>query len=156
MTRFEELCEAYARSSQEYLNCKHSCQDFADFLVHRFSLYLECPMKTEEMRFDEDASLYVRTSLVLYANPQDATHSPTETIGINLCVSKKGNDFEITFLGFDNDFDGKIFRVPEDDLNRLDELYEAIFNRIKSNYERESAVWRGETQSSPFDSDIPF
>jgi hypothetical protein len=104
MSRFEELCQLYATSRQEYLNYKHSCQDFADFLVHRLSLYLECPMETEVMRFDEDASLYVKTSLVLYANPEDRSHSPKDTIGIDLSVSKKGKDFEIMFLRFDANY----------------------------------------------------
>ncbi|NES87441.1 MAG: hypothetical protein F6K10_42395 [Moorea sp. SIO2B7] len=33
MSKFEELCQIYANSRQEYFNCKNLCQDFADFVV---------------------------------------------------------------------------------------------------------------------------
>ncbi|MGK7872344.1 MAG: hypothetical protein AB4426_03220 [Xenococcaceae cyanobacterium] len=147
MSKFEELCQVYAAARKEYLNCKHSCQDFADFLVNRMRIYFECPIETVAINFDEDGYLYLETELTLYENPHDTANSEHEKINISLLIRKKGDDYLISYTPYSGDF-----QIPGNDLNKLDEVYEFIANKIQKDYESQIQVFRGKT--NPFLRDL--
>ncbi|GET39153.1 hypothetical protein [Microseira wollei] len=149
MSKFEELCKAYAAARKQSIEYKHSCQDFADFLVHRMSLYFECPIETGEMHVDEDGYLLFEIAMTLYENPQEPNNSAQEKVSFSLSIRKKRNTFVVSVYPYGNNF-----TIPRDDLNKLDEIYEFINKTIADIYEEKLKLWLGEEAS--IDLGIPF
>jgi hypothetical protein len=139
MSKFEELCQIYATARRQSRDYRHSCQDFADFLVHRMNLYFQCPIETGEMHLDDDANLHLETALTLYENPSDPTNSDRQRISFPLSIRKKVDTFIVSVFPYGNEF-----AVPRDDLNKLDALYEYMADRIKRTYEDEIQLFTGE------------
>ena len=149
MSKFEELCKAYAAARKQSIEYKHSCQDFADFLVHRMILYFECPIETGEMDVDEDGYLFFNIAMTLYENPQAPQDSAQEKVSFSLSIRKKRNTFVVSVYPY-----GNSFTIPRDDLNQLDRVYEFIDNTITAIYEEKLKLWLGEEAS--IDLGIPF
>jgi hypothetical protein len=149
MSKFEELCKAYAAARKQSIEYKHSCQDFADFVVHRMSLYFECPIETGEMHVDEDGYLFLQIAMRLYENPQEPDNSAQEEVKFSLSIRKKRDTFVVSVYP-----NGNNFTIPRDDLNKLDEIYEFIATTIMELYEDKLKLWLGEEVS--IDLGIPF
>ncbi|MBZ8182944.1 MAG: hypothetical protein SAL07_02725 [Oscillatoria sp. PMC 1051.18] len=141
MSKYEELCQVFANARKEAVKYKHSCQDFADFLVHRMSMYFGCAIATGEIRFYEDGNLHLQTSLTLYENPQDTANSACETITIDLSIIKKCEDFLVAVLPY-----GSEFTIPSKNMNKLDELFEFIADKIRAVYENDIELLVGECE----------
>ncbi|MFB2981737.1 hypothetical protein [Microseira sp. BLCC-F43] len=149
MSKFEQLCKVYAAARKQSIEYKHSCQDFADFLVHRMSLYFECPIETGEMHVDDDGYLFFEIAITLYENPQEPNNYAQEKVSFSLSIRKKRDAFLVSVYPYGNNF-----TIPRDDLNKLDEIYEFIDNTITEIYEEKLKLWLGEEAS--IDLEIPF
>jgi hypothetical protein len=146
MSKFQEICQIYAQSRQEFGNSKNSCQDFADFLINRMSLYFGCPVETGEMQFDKDAYLHVPIYLTFYTNPEKPQESEKDTIDMCFLVRKTLTGFTVSYLPYSGDFD-----IPNDNFNQLDEFFTYLEEWLKNHYQRKVQIFRGE--KSPFSSD---
>jgi hypothetical protein len=143
MSKFEEICQIYAKSRQEFSNSQHSCQDFADFLVNRMSLYFGCPVETREMQFDKDAYLHVPIYITFYTNPVNPQESQTDLIDMCFLIRKKPTGFTVSYLPYSGDFE-----IPNDNLNKLDDFFDYIEKWLKEHYQKKLQIFRGE--ASPF------
>ncbi|MEG4501874.1 hypothetical protein QUB05_32420, partial [Microcoleus sp. F10-C6] len=83
MSKFEELCKAYAASRQAYRESCEACQDFSEIFIKQMSDYLECQIEKQNQKFDEDG--------VLHFNPHSADIQ-ADFISKKFRIAKTSND----------------------------------------------------------------
>lgn len=129
MSKFEELCQAYANARKQYQESKDACLDFSKIFVEQMSNYFQCPINQENLTFYEDASLHFQISITLYENPQTPDTSEYETVVLSLSVEKVIDNYIVTVYPWGQDF--KLFW---NEFNKFEEVYDYLFERINNSY----------------------
>lgn len=146
MSRFDELCKAYAKARKNYFNYRESCLTFAENLINGLIKYLECP--PEQVRFFpldqqepqpghtytlmgsmtllEDTFWHFGMGLTLYESKHIYPH---ETVFFQFMI-KAGDTEDSFFVKLEEE--GEMFRIATPDDAIL--LYKLIFNEIEESY----------------------
>jgi hypothetical protein len=148
MSKFEELCRAYAVSRKNYFDYRDACLNFAKDLVWGMVDYFKCPREQVKfiplkedikpntiygllgaMHLDDDTFWHLGFGLTLYVSPNIF---PQETALLRFLV-KKVDDCFVVKLGIGGDE----FRIHKDQLDELTTFYDYVFEQIEESYEKE-------------------
>lgn len=129
MSKFEELCQAYATARKEYLNSLQTRQDFVDVFVEKMSDYFQCPVKKSEITSDDRGVMYFSILITVYEDPTQPERSTSETVNISLTLEKIIDNYIIGFLPW-----GQEFKLFWDEFDKFQEVYDCIFEKVKEAY----------------------
>ena len=149
MSRYEDLCAAFARARRDYLDYVRDSSEFATVLVDGLISYLEVPPievryipLTEEAKPNKNYTLFeamhladegfwkVGIVLLVYENPDPNIISPHETVLLPLLMKKVEEHFVVK-LGSE----GEEFNIHRDKPEEFEAFYEHVFHKIKESYE---------------------
>lgn len=157
MSKFEELCRAYAVARKNYFDYRDTCCKFAHTLVSGMIDYFKCPK--EQIKFiplkgevepnssytvmgaihlDDDTFWHLGVMLTLYEAPNVFPHQP---VLLQLLI-KKVDDYFIVKLGTKR----QEFTIHEDKPDEFNPFYEFIFVLIKENHEKGLQRFLGKEQ----------
>ena len=143
MSKFEELCQAYAVAKKTSLESRQACQDFTDVFLKRMSDYFQCPIKKEKINFDQQGLMHVETSLTLYENPTHPELGTHEIVIISWSIEKILDNYVVTIYPW-----MKEFKIFWDEFSKFDEVYQFLFETIKETYIGEILLPEEEGKSS--------
>ncbi|AFZ37372.1 hypothetical protein Sta7437_3888 [Stanieria cyanosphaera PCC 7437] len=129
MSKFEELCQVYAKAKQEAAENCRTCQDFTDVFVQKMGEYFDCSFEQDNISFDDQGTMHFQVLLTLYDNPENLEESTEEKVSISLSVSKVIDNYIVTIFPW-----MKEFKLFWDEFNKFEEVYEFIFEIIKESY----------------------
>jgi hypothetical protein len=129
MSKFEELCQAYATARKEYLNSMQTRQDFIDVFVEKMSDYFQCPVKKSEVTSDDRGVMYFSILITVYENANKPERSTSETVNISLTLEKVIDNYIVGVLPW-----GKEFQLFWDEFDKFQEVYDYIFEKVKEAY----------------------
>ena len=129
MSRFEELCQAYALAKQKTKSSRDACRKFADSFISGMKDYFQAPIERQEERFDEHGLMHFETYLTLYENPKNPDDSCSEVVVVYWSLEKILDNYILTIYPWMNEF--KLF---ENEWDKFELVYEFIFERIKEAY----------------------
>lgn len=127
MSKFEELCKAYAASRQAYRESCEACQDFSEIFIKQMSDYLECQIEKQNQKFDGDGVLHFNGIINICENPENPEKGDRETVTIYLSLNKVIDNFIVTVYPWGHDF-----KILVDEPRHFEEAYEYIFDTLKS------------------------
>ena len=147
MSKFEELCKAYATSRKNYFDYRETCSKFAHTLVRGMVDYFGCPKgqvkfiplnKEVEsgsiytvmgaIHLDDDTFWHLGVRLTLYKAPNIFPHQP---FLLRLLIKKVDDYFTVKLRT-----EGPEFKVHEDKPDEFNSFYEFIFDLIKEDLEK--------------------
>jgi hypothetical protein len=161
MTKFEELCNSYRLSRNKYFNYRNECVNFADELVYGMIGYFKCPKEQIKcfspkgqdmpdnhscqllrgvMTLEDDTFWHFGIGLTLYESPEIII--PRETVTIHILLKKVCERFIVKINTFEEKFE--IYRNKPADFKNF---YKFIFNKIKEDHEKETAIFYEKTDS---------
>lgn len=144
MSRFEELCQAYAAAKKASQTYRDACYEFCNIIVNRMIAYFQCHIEKEEPSFDDEYGFVnLRAIITVYENPSDTQNFSYDLINIDFTIVKKIDCFIVTVQPYGNDF-----KIPLEDLTILNEVYKFIEYKIKEDYEQELQLWLGKNDTS--------
>ena len=145
MTKFDELCQAYANSRKNYFNYQSSCHEFISRLIKKIIKYLEIPEEqvkviplhqeakdqcdysvTEAMHLEDDTFWHIGLLITLYA--EDSL--PRQPVLIWL-ITKRNNDLFLVKLGPAS----KEFAVHPNEEQDYINFIDHLFLNIKDSFE---------------------
>ncbi len=144
MTKFEELGKSVERYNIEFDKYKCECINCAAFIRKKFAEYLECPDENvkfvrlqegrpyrdvplkEAMSLESDNFYHIGLGVIIYKEPN--IHN-TNTMYYMLLVKKIEDKFVVGLLN------GKTFRIPEDNPDKLEDFFEYFFEGIKEYFD---------------------
>ncbi|MBF2022694.1 MAG: hypothetical protein IGR93_22035 [Hydrococcus sp. C42_A2020_068] len=129
MSKFEELCQAYAAARKDYLESMQMRQDFVNSFVRKMSDYFQCPVEKTDVSFDERGIMYFSILITLYENPSQPEKFASEIVNVSLTLDKILDNYVVVILPW-----GKEFKLFWDEFNKFEEVYEFIFEKIKEAY----------------------
>ena len=129
MSKFEELCQAYAVSRQAYRESCQACLDFSEIFIKQMSDYFECSIDQQESKFDEEGVLHFDALMNVCENPANPENGDRETVTIYLSVSKIIDNFIVTVWPW-----GHEFKILIDEPRHFEEACDYIFDTLKSAY----------------------
>jgi hypothetical protein len=147
MTKFEELCEIYTQSGKEFIDYRWKCIDFVVLLGEGVAEYLECskdeiqyyivskqgpPQEShprDALFLENDTFWHYGMGINLY---MEGIKNPGMTYIFNIALKEEKNRFIVEFLDQQKEFTVNS-KKPED----LHQIYELIFETIKSRFENE-------------------
>ena len=148
MTKFDELCQAYATSRKNYFDYRNACHDFISRLVKKTIKYLEIPEEqvkliplseevkdqcdysiSEAMHLDEDTFWHIGIKITLYEQPDIVPHQP---VLIWLMVKKNDGSFLVKLGPGSKDF---MIR-PNEEKDYI-HFIDTVFLSIKNSFELE-------------------
>jgi hypothetical protein len=148
MTRFEELCKTYMQSKRAFNEYETACRNFARDLIAGMVQYFDWPRSQEityiplgeeitpsnrfyalagAMQMDDQSFWHFGVELTIY----EYEGSNPVAFVLSFFVKKVGNYF-IVKLGPK----GKEIRVLEEERDKLEPLYDAVFVQIKEFFSR--------------------
>lgn len=146
MTKFEELCQAFAKSREDFRSYRDACGDFAAVLLNGFREYLKCPptqIKVTSLNDEEDLSVchipigtmhlredtfwHIGLTLVLY---EAANVYPQETAIVRIKIKKSGNIFHVVIADSEN-----VIKVDDSKDQDMNEIFDKISDLLLQNYE---------------------
>ncbi|MEG4341839.1 hypothetical protein QUB70_00935 [Microcoleus sp. A003_D6] len=129
MSKFEELCKAYATSRQAYRESCQACLDFSEIFLNQMSDYLECAIEKQNQKFDEDGVLHFDGAIDVCENPENPEKGDRETVTIYLSVNKVIDNFIVNVYPW-----GRDFKILIDEPRHFEEAFEYIFDTLQSAY----------------------
>jgi hypothetical protein len=129
MSKFEELCQAYANARKEYLESIQMRQDFIDAFVRKMSDYFQCAIEQTDVTLDDRGIMHFNLLMILYENPNLPEKSTSETVSISLTLEKIIDNYIISIFPW-----GKDFKLFWDEFNKFEEVYDFIFEKIQDYY----------------------
>ncbi|MEG4516419.1 MULTISPECIES: hypothetical protein [unclassified Microcoleus] len=129
MSKFEEICKAYATSRQAYRESCEACQDFSEIFIKQLSDYFDCPIPSQNQKFDDNGILYFDGAIDICENPDNPEKGDRETVEISLSVNKVIDNFIVTVYPW-----GHEFKILIDEPRHFEEAFEYIFDRLLSAY----------------------
>ena len=130
MSKFEELCQAYALAKQNTETTHQACRKFVEGFITAMSNYFQAPIKQQKGSFDERGLMHFETTLTLYEKPNNKENSFSEVIVIFWSVEKILDNYILTLYPWMYEY--KLF---EDELDKFEEIYQYIFEIIKETYQ---------------------
>lgn len=144
MSKFEELCQAYAASKKADRESRQACLEFSEIFIKQMSDYFECSIDRQKPWFDEKGFLYIDLAIDVFENPANPETGDRETVKISLSLEKVIDNFIVTVWPLGHDF-----KILIDESKHFEETFEYIFDYIKSGYTGRSEL-AIETDSLPF------
>lgn len=129
MSKFEDLCKAYAAARKEYRDSCQACQEFSEIFVRGMSDYFECPVSNEKGKFDGNGELHFNASLTLWENPELPEDSEREDLTVSLSVRRVIDNYILTVYPWMREF-----KILIDEPAHFEEAYDYIFDRLKETY----------------------
>ncbi len=131
MSKFQELCLAYALAKQRTEENRQACQKFVEGFICGMSDYFQAPMQIQKESFDKGL-MYFETVLTIYEDPNNQPISGEEVIIISWSLEKILDNYILRLFPW-----MKEFKLFENELDRFEEVYELIFETIKEVYQAE-------------------
>ena len=147
MSKFEDLCRAYAISRKSYFDYRDACLKFGTNLVNGMMRYFQCPKEQVQfiplkevippgltsnllgaMHLDDDTFWHFGLGITLYEAPNIF---PQETVLLRVLM-KKTHGYFIVKLGTR----GEEFKIHGDKPDDFTVFYEFVFSQIKESYEK--------------------
>ncbi len=135
MSRFEELCQAYALAKQKTELSRQACQKFADGFISGMSDYFQTPIVRQKESFDKQGLMHFKTNLTLYENPHHRENSFSEVVVIFWSLENILDNYILTIYPW-----MKEFKLFENEWDKFELVYEFVFERIKEAY-LEQVTW---------------
>jgi hypothetical protein len=129
MSKFEELCKAYATSRQAYRESCQACLDFSEIFIKQMSDYFECSINSQKPWFDDNGFLHIELTIDVYENPANPETGDRETVKISLTIEKVIDNFIVTVWPLGHDF-----KILIDEPKHFEEACDYIFDTLKSAY----------------------
>ncbi len=144
MSKFEELCKAYATSINNFSKYRDDCKEFASNLREGMSAYFQCPIEftslleeqtqplhtlTGLMYLGDDTFWHIGIKITLYKEPKGGL--PQDTALLSILIKKIDDDYFIVKLGNIK----QKFTIHNDKEDEFIDFYEFIFEQIKRHYE---------------------
>ncbi|MGK7881963.1 MAG: hypothetical protein AB4060_17965 [Crocosphaera sp.] len=130
MSKFEELCQAYAIAKQNTETTEKACKMFAEGFTTAMSNYFQTPIEKQQESFDENGLMHFETALKLYQDLKDKENSDSEIVVIFWSVENILDNYILTLYPWMNEY--KLF---ENELDKFEEIYQHIFEVIKETYQ---------------------
>ena len=135
MSRFEELCQAYALGKQKTELSRQGCRQFVAGFISAMSDYFQAPIEGQKESFDEQGLMHFETCLTLYEDPAHRENSLAEVIVMFWSVEKILDNYILTIYPW-----MKEFQLFENEWAQFELVYEFVFERIKEAY-LEPVTW---------------
>ena len=129
MSRFEELCQAYALAKQKTELSRQACQKFASGFISGMSNYFQTPIVPQKESFDKQGLMHFETSLTLYENPNNRENSFTEIVVIFWSLENILDNYILTIYPW-----MKEFKLFENEWDKFELVYEFVFEMVKESY----------------------
>jgi hypothetical protein len=150
MSKFDELCAAFAAARTEWFAYRDKCQSFAGRLLGGFLKYSECPKEAaiwarlspdgtaepapifDAIKLEDDGLWHARLLLTIYEAPNIFPHQP---LLIEVSFRRVGDVFSVC-LGRDD----QAMEIREDDPLSFDKFNHKLFAAIE-NFFKQSTDW---------------
>jgi len=129
MSKYLELCEAYANALSRTRETQQKCIKFADTFFKQMSDYFSYSFKLERTSFDRDNKMRIETSIILSEFPDNPEAGSQERIILNFSLKKILDNYILTLDSWSEEH--KLF---EDEFDKFEEVYEFIFEKIREIY----------------------
>ena len=129
MSKFEELCQAYALAKQRTLESRQACQKFTAGFVSGMSDYFQATIEQTKESFDNQGLMHFETVLTLYEDPKNPDNSASEKVMIYWSVENILDNYILTIFPWMNQF--KLF---ENEWDKFESVYEFVFEVIQESY----------------------
>jgi hypothetical protein len=143
MSKFEELCQAYAKAKQEAAEKCQACQQFTDVFIQKMGEYFDCSVARDNVSFDAQGTMHCQILVTLYDNPHNLQESTKESVSISLSVSKVIDNYIVTIFPW-----MKEYKLFWNEFDKFEEVYEFIFEKIKESYIGRSDFFSEDYQNS--------
>ncbi len=130
MSKFEEICQAYALAKQNSETTQKAFQRFVEGFTNAMNHYFQAPIKKQKESFDENGLMYFKNPLNLYENSQNQENYDSEIVVIFWSVENILDNYILTLYTWMNEY--KLF---ENELDKFLQIYQNIFETIKEMYE---------------------
>ena len=130
MSKFEELCQAYAIAKQNTEATEKACKRFAEGFTTAMSNYFQTSIEKQQESFDENGLMHFETALTLYQDLKDKENSDSEIVVIFWSVENILDNYILTLYPWMNEY--KLF---ENELDKFLQIYQHIFEIIKETYQ---------------------
>ena len=135
MSRFEELCQAYALAKQKTESSHQACGKFAEGFICAMSDYFQAPIERQKESFDEQGLMHFETSLTLYEDPHNRENCFSEVVVIFWSLENILDNYILTIYPW-----MKEFKLFENEWDKFELVYEFVFERIQEAY-LEQVTW---------------
>ncbi|MGK7942920.1 MAG: hypothetical protein AB4058_00440 [Microcystaceae cyanobacterium] len=129
MSRFEELCQAYAEAKERTELSRQACRQFLDDFISGMRDYFQAPIECQNESFDKDSTMHFDITLTLYENPNDPENSWGEKVVLFCSLEKILDNYVLMIFPWMNQF--KLF---EKEWEKFEEVYQHIFECVKEIY----------------------
>jgi hypothetical protein len=132
MTKYKELCQAYANARQASLQSIETCQGFAEIFIDHMNEYFQCRVEMQNVSFDEQGSMHFYPAITLYTNPHQPVMDNGEVVVVSLSLEKMDDVYLVTLFPWE-----KPFPLRKSQLEKLDDftpVYDFIYEQILNAY----------------------
>jgi hypothetical protein len=129
MSRFEELCQAYALAKQKTESSRQACQKFAEGFISGMSDYFQAPIGRQKEHFDKQGLMHFQTALTLYEDPNNRENSFSEVVVICWSLENILDNYILTLYPW-----MKEFKLFENEWDKFELIYEFVFETVKEAY----------------------
>ncbi|MGL5032398.1 MAG: hypothetical protein ACRC6M_01185 [Microcystaceae cyanobacterium] len=133
MTKYEQLCLAYASARQASLKSIETCHGFAELFIDHLAEYFQCGVEMQNVSFDEQGSMHFYPAITLYADPQKPSDENSEVVIVSLSLEKSEEGYLVTIFPWETSFE-----LLKNRLDKLDDfipIYDFIHEQILVAYE---------------------
>ncbi|MGF1488626.1 MAG: hypothetical protein ACFBSE_16195 [Prochloraceae cyanobacterium] len=150
MSKYLELCQAYANALSRTRENRQKCVDFSNTFLKQMSNYFSYSFEIETTSFERDNTINIETSMILYEFPDRPDTGSKEKVILNFSIKKILDNYILTLDAWDEQY--KLF---ENESDEFEEVYEFIYEKIREAYLTEIPLPEDE-KSSVRDFVMPF
>ncbi|MFN5513869.1 MAG: hypothetical protein ACK5CA_03745 [Cyanobacteriota bacterium] len=132
MSKYEELCQAYAQAHSASREAMTHCQAFAQKFVAGLATYLDCQVQLNHTDFEESGSMYFYPALTLYLDPRHPQEEQSEIVVVSIALETLGAGYHLTLYPWEQSFELQD-REPLD-ATQVNPIYQFIFEQIRDAY----------------------
>jgi hypothetical protein len=125
MTKFVEICQAFAKARQTAMQSHQDCMKFVQIFVQKMSEYYVCPIEVEPRGFDKDGLLHFSIFITLYEKPEEQKNSPYEIIKSSWTVEKVIDNYILTIFPWVN-----TYQIFLDRQEKFIEIFDFLYDKI--------------------------
>ncbi|MCU0540552.1 MAG: hypothetical protein MUE44_00010 [Oscillatoriaceae cyanobacterium Prado104] len=129
MSKFEELCQAYAASKKADRESRQACLEFSEIFIKQLTDYFGCSIDRQQPWFDDNGFLHFDLIIQVFENPANPETGDRETVKISLTLEKVIDNYVVTVWPL-----GHEFKILIDEPKHFEEAFEYIFDYLKSGY----------------------
>ncbi|MFA6583629.1 MAG: hypothetical protein WCS77_04960 [Elusimicrobiaceae bacterium] len=145
MSKFNQLCKAYATARKSFFDYRDECFEFTSWLLEGLVSYLDCPVEQigyfplkgdfqpghtytlmGAMDLEDDTYWHFGMGITLYEQKKKFPH---ETVLFEFMIKKADGKFTVKM-----DAEGTEFHIAKDDPASAHKLYEKIYEEIRESY----------------------